>query len=85
MTAKKQQPKLSPTSKKLVDIFDEAAQLHGWEADQGSPNSAYEARARWAEAKTALTKRILKLEVELKRYRDQEAADHAANTTADTF
>lgn len=69
-TTKKQamkKPTLSPTSKRLVEAFDEAAQAHGWERDQGSMAGAHEALLEHAKAKDALIKRITNLEAQVRR------------------
>lgn len=54
--------KLGKRSAKLLHEFDEAAQSHGWEQDQGYGGSAERAKLRHAEALKALERHIARLE-----------------------
>jgi hypothetical protein len=54
--------KLSKRSSDLLKAFDEAAQIHGWEADQGSREGAAKALADYERTHKALHSRLLGLE-----------------------
>ena len=56
---------MSPKSTKAVEKFSEAAQSHGWQSDQGSPDGAEIALKKFNRTKRALEKRINELEVAL--------------------
>ncbi len=45
----------------LLDDFDQAAQTHGWESDQGSGDTPYEARMEWIAARSRLNTAIAAL------------------------
>ena len=66
-------PVLSKTSATLVSAFGEAAKHHGWQEDCGTVKSAADAKADFDQTKAALEKRILSLEVSLRKARTVNA------------
>jgi hypothetical protein len=64
--------KLSKTSQKLVDSFEESAKQYGWQQDCGTGSSVDKAEASFKEDKEALEKRILKLESDARRLKGQQ-------------
>lgn len=69
----KKQVALRGTAKKLVDEFDEATQLWGWERDQGSPASANAAELDYFEKKAALVRYIERLQTKSAKVRKLSA------------
>lgn len=58
--------RLGKVTQRYVDQFDEAAQVWGWESDQGSGKSVQEAEAWYKEAKAQLIARLCLLEARAK-------------------
>ena|SRR6185503_4632239 len=59
--------KLSRKSARLLDAFDDAAQSHGWESDQGSTEDAAKAKERYDATWTALARHVAALEARVRR------------------
>ncbi len=63
---------LSKKAEKLITSFDEAAQLHGWEQDQGNEEEANKAKIEWKRTLRSLRKYVLKLETQLSKCGNKE-------------
>jgi len=65
---------LSKKGNTLLENFDEAAQIQGWQSDQGSEKNAIEAEEKYLAEKETLKKYILRLE---KRIRKEKATSES--------
>jgi len=64
-------PSVSPRAAAVIERFSSAAQKHGWEADQGSSESAADALRHFESARTELISLVSYLEGEAKRGADK--------------
>ena len=64
--------KLSAISERAVEAFDEAAQDHGWEKDQGSQKAAVKAEENYNKTKEALIKRLWYLEQRVRHFQAKD-------------
>ncbi len=53
---------MRPSTEKLVEQFDGAAQSHGWSEDQGSSAAAHSAKVLYELTKATLLRRVKWLE-----------------------
>ncbi len=68
--------KLSRTSERLIKELEEAAQVHGWEKDQGWGARAGNAQAAFERTGAALRARIARLERDVVRFRKERPHVH---------